>query len=126
MKLFRMAFWLGIVIYNLPSPASKSTGPESHNGSQGLAAKAASQFCPQPLEPCAKTVEALTQRGEPGGQYSSGDGVKPSQDTLAPEDRTVPWRGPDAKGLRGNDPSAGSGRTALALRSVARRYDNRL
>ena len=126
MKLFRMAFWLGIVIYNLPSPASKSTGPESHNGSQGLAAKAASQFCPQPLEPCAKTFEALTQRGEPGGQYSSGDGVKPSQDTLAPEDRTVPWRGPDAKGQRGNDPSAGSGRTALALRSVARRYDNRL
>ena len=93
MKLFRMAFWLGVVIYNLPSPASKSTGPESPNGSQGLAAKAASQFCPLPLEPCAKTVETLTKRGEPGGQNASRQAVKSSQDTLAPADRTVPWRG---------------------------------
>src|SRR5258708_5225473 len=41
MKLFRMAFWLGVVIYNLPSPASQPAAPESQlNGSQGLAAKA--------------------------------------------------------------------------------------
>ena len=93
MKLFRMAFWMSVVIYNLPSAASKFTGPGSHHGSQGSAAKAASQFCAQPLEPCAKTVEALTQRGEPGGQNSSRDAVKPSQDTLAPGDREVPWRG---------------------------------
>ena len=30
MKLFRTAFWLGVVIYNLPSPASQSAPPASH------------------------------------------------------------------------------------------------
>jgi hypothetical protein len=94
MKLFRMAFWLGVVIYNLPSSASMSTGPESQYGRQGLAAKAASsQFCLPPLDPCARTVEGLTKRDEPGGQNSSRDAVKPSQDTLTPADRAVPWRG---------------------------------
>ena len=92
MKLFRMAFWLGVVIYNLPSPASQSAAPESVEV-RGLAAKAAGQFCPQPLVACAKTVEALPKRGEPGGHNSSRDAVKPSQDTLAPADRAVPWRG---------------------------------
>jgi hypothetical protein len=94
MKLFRMAFWLGVVIYNLPSPTSQSPALESQlNGSQGLAAKAASQFCPQPLEPCANVVEALPKRGEPAKHISSRDAVKLSQDTLAPADRAVPWRG---------------------------------
>src|SRR4051812_37035838 len=42
MKLFRTAFWLGVVIYNLPSPASQPAAPASqvHDG-QRLAAKAA-------------------------------------------------------------------------------------
>ena len=86
MKLFRTAFWLGVVIYNLPSPVSQSGAP-------ALAAKAASQFCPQPLEPCANVVEALPKRGEPAKHISSRDAVKLSQDTLAPADRAVPWRG---------------------------------
>jgi hypothetical protein len=86
MKLFRMALCLGVVIYYLPSPASKPAAPESRlNGSQGLAAKAATQFCPLSREPCAKIVE--------GGHNSSRDARKPSQDTLAPADRAVPWRG---------------------------------
>ena len=94
MKLFRMAFWLGVVIYNLPSPASQPAAPVSQlNGTQGLAAKAASQLCPQPREPCARIVEPLPNRGEPGGHNSSRGAVKPSQDTLAPADRAVPWRG---------------------------------
>ena len=29
MKLFRTAFWLGVVIYNLPSPDSQPAAPES-------------------------------------------------------------------------------------------------
>jgi hypothetical protein len=29
MKLFRTAFWLGVVIYNLPSPASQPPSAES-------------------------------------------------------------------------------------------------
>ena len=101
MKLFRMAFWLGVVIYNLPSPASQPPAPEPHpNGNQGLAAKATSQ-CPQPVEACAKVVEALPKRGEPSRHRFSRDALKPSQDTLAPADRAVPWRGPAA--LRSRD-----------------------
>jgi hypothetical protein len=66
MKLFRTAFWLGVVIYNLPSPASQPAAPASqlHDG-QRLAAKAA----------------------------NSRDAVKPSQDTLTSADRGAPWRG---------------------------------
>ena len=87
MKLFRMAFWLGVVIYNLPSPGSQPATPESQiNGSQGFATKAASQLCPQSREPCAKIAE--------GRHDSSRDARKPSQDTLAPADRAVPLRGP--------------------------------
>jgi hypothetical protein len=93
MKLFRMAFWLGVVICNLPSPASRPAAPESQlNRTQGLAAKAASQFCPQPLETCAKIDAALPKRGEPRLDFSR-DAAKPCQDTLAPADRAVPWRG---------------------------------
>jgi hypothetical protein len=84
MKLFRTAFWLGVVIYNLPSPASMPAAFESKlNGSQGLAAKATSQFCPRSLEFCAKT----------GGRSSLRDTEILSQDTLVPADRAVPWRG---------------------------------
>jgi hypothetical protein len=50
MKLFRTAFWLGVVIYNLPSPASQPAAPASqlHDGQRsilrnpGLAASASS------------------------------------------------------------------------------------
>jgi hypothetical protein len=94
MKLFRTAFWLGVVIYNLPSPVSQSAAPASQlNGGQGLAAKAASQFGPKPSELCAKTVAAFSKRGEPGGHNSLRAAVKPSQDTLTPADRVVPWCG---------------------------------
>jgi hypothetical protein len=94
MKLFRMAFWLGVVICNLPSPASRPAAPESQlNRSQGLAAQAASQFCPQPLETCARIDAVLSKRGELRGPNFSRDAAKPCQDTLAPADREVPWRG---------------------------------
>ena len=90
MKLFRMAFWLGVVICNLPSPASRPAAPESQlNRSQGLAAQAASQFCPQPLETCARIDAVLSKRGELRGPNFSRDAAKPCQDTLAPADREV-------------------------------------
>jgi hypothetical protein len=93
MKLFRTAFWLGVVIYNLPSPASQPAPPESQlGGSQSLAAKAASRFCPQPRESCPKNAEALPNRGGRGGHSSSRDAAMPSHDTLTPTDRAVPWR----------------------------------
>ena len=92
MKLLKTAFWLGVVIYYLPSPAFQSSAPASHvHGGQGLATKAASKFCTQPLALCTKTVEALPKRGEPGEGNSSRNAV--SQDTLTPADRAVPWHG---------------------------------
>ena len=64
MKLFRMVFWLGVVICNLPSPVSRHAAPESQlNSSQGPTANAANQVCPQALEPRASIVAA--KRGEP-------------------------------------------------------------
>jgi hypothetical protein len=92
MKILRTAFWLGVVIYNLPSPTSQSAAPASHlHGGQRMATKAANQPCSQPPALCAKTVEALPKGGEPGGRDSLRNAV--SQDTLAPADRAVAWRG---------------------------------
>ena len=63
-----MAFWLGVVICNLPSPVSRHLAPESQlNSSQGLTAKAANKVCPQALEPRASIVAEFPKRGEPHG-----------------------------------------------------------
>jgi hypothetical protein len=106
MKLFQTAFWLSVVIYNLPSPASQPAAPESQlNDSQGLAAKAAGRFCPQPCEPCAKNIEALPERGDQVGHSSSRGAVMRSHDTLTPADRAVPWRG---RALRNQPPATRS------------------
>ena len=65
MKLFRTAFWLGVVIYNLPNSGSESAPPESQiDGGQHLVAKAG----------------------------NSRD-ARSSQDTLTAGDRAVRWRG---------------------------------
>src|SRR5262245_32425244 len=90
MKIFRTAFWLGIIIYNLPSPTSQPPAPEPQiNGSRGLAAKAASQLCSMSRESCLKNGEAIPNSGERGVHSSP-----PSHDTLTPTDRAVLWRGP--------------------------------
>ena len=110
MKLFRTAFWLGVVIYNLPSPASQPAAPESRpNGGQGLAAKAVSRLCSRPRESCSKNNEALANRGDRGGHSSSRDTAMPSQDTLTPTDRAEPWRAP---AVRNPSPAA---RTAASF-----------
>jgi hypothetical protein len=88
MKLFRTAFWLGVVIYNLPSPGSQPAVPESPLGSQGSPAH------------CAKNTDTHPKRGDPAAQSSSRKAATtPSKDTLAPADRAVPWRGPVACNL---------------------------
>jgi len=88
MKLFRTAFWLGVVIYNLPSPYSQPAAPESPLGSQGSPAH------------CAKKTDTHPKRGDPAAQSSSRKAATtPSKDTLAPADRAVPWRGPVACNL---------------------------
>ena len=88
MKLLKTAFWLGVVIYNLPSPISQSAAPTTRD--QGSATKATSH-CSQRPALCTKTIEALSDHGEPGERNSSRDAI--SQDTLTPPDRVVPWRG---------------------------------
>ena len=82
MKLFRTAFWLGVVIYNLPSPYSLPAAPELPLGSQGSPAH------------CAKKTDTHPKRGDPAAQSSSRKAATPSWDTLAPADRAVLWRGP--------------------------------
>jgi hypothetical protein len=107
--VFRAAFWLGVVLLLLPSPASRTAAPDRlPSASQGLAAKAASadtrQRCPRRLEACADGLQAiadfclnvyqfLAERGEQRGNRSSRDAVKPSQDTLTPTDLAARWRG---------------------------------
>ena len=82
MKLFRTAFWLGVVIYNLPSPDSRPAAPESLLDSQGSPAH------------CAKNADTHPERGDSVAHSSSRNAVASSQDTLAPADRAVPWQGP--------------------------------
>jgi hypothetical protein len=65
MKLFRTAFWLGVVIYYLPSPGFESAPPGSQAHGQHLSAKAA----------------------------NLRDVARSPQDTLTPGDRGVTWRG---------------------------------
>jgi len=64
MKLFRTAFWLGVVVCNLPATPKTAPSAASHD-SQQLAAKPA----------------------------SSRDAGYSSQDTLTPRDRGLPWHG---------------------------------
>jgi hypothetical protein len=80
MKLLRMVFWLGIVIYNLPNDAASNARPSQPHG-ENVAARAAGQF------------EALSKRGDLGGNASLRDVLEPSQDTLTPADRAVRWSG---------------------------------
>jgi hypothetical protein len=108
MKLFRIAFWLGVVVYNLPSPGSGPAAPESKsNGSQGVAVKAATQ-CPERLKSCAKYVEVPPKPGEPGEHSLPHDALRTSQDTLLPADRAVPWHRPAILRSRDRAPHAGT------------------
>src|SRR5262245_16186758 len=115
MKLFRTAFWLGVVIYNLPSPASQPPAFELQlNGGQGLATKAASRPCPRLRESCPKNDEAFPNRGDCGAHSSSREATMPSHDTLTPTDRAEPWRG---SALRNPSPAT---RTAESFRNCGR------
>ena len=101
MKIFRTAFWLGIVIYNLPSPASQPPAFEPQiNGSRGLAAKSASELCPQSRESCSKNADAIPNAGDRGVHSSS---PVHSHDTLTPTDRAVLWAGTGAAKCRAGD-----------------------
>ena len=75
MKLFRLVFWIGVLIYNLPTSApSPAALGSQQNRSFGLEKKAISG-------------------SEPSKYISSCSVEKPCRDTLIPADRMMPWRG---------------------------------
>jgi hypothetical protein len=107
--LFRMAFWLGLVILLLPGPLVRPGVPSpSTNGSQALAAKSTGAdrppSCPRQLDACAENLQAfvklcrdvyrfLSDRGGQSAIRSANDAANPSRDTLTPADLAAPWRG---------------------------------
>jgi len=95
-KLLKTAFWLGIVIYNLPSPPPQSAAPTPHlDGGHSVATNTAGQGCGQPPELCTKTVQAPSKHGEPRKREFWRRAL--SQDTLTPADRAVAWHGLDLR-----------------------------
>jgi hypothetical protein len=107
--LFRMVFWLGVVILLLPGPALRPGVPSpSTNGSQALVAKSSGadtlRSCPRQLDACAENLQAfiklgrdiyrfLSDRSGQTGIRSANDTANPSRDTLTPADLAAPWRG---------------------------------
>jgi hypothetical protein len=107
--LFRMAFWLGVVILLLPGTALRPGVPGPPiSGSQALAAKSAAadtnRSCPRQLDACAENLQTfvklwrdvyrlLSDRNGQRASQSASDAAKPSHDTLTPTDLAAPWRG---------------------------------
>jgi hypothetical protein len=120
--LFRMVFWLGLVLALLPSFAPSASPPATSQTefSPLEAASAATatvsdmrQFCTRQPEACSVGSQALTvfgQRAQAGarivydfiaGKIANGDGTepsakstRPSQQTLSPADLSPAWRAP--------------------------------
>jgi hypothetical protein len=100
MRLFvRTAFWLGLTIYYLPSPAEHSAPGALPNGNQRLSVESSSaksrHFSPGAYNRIGKCHQTLA-RGAEEGRRASSNIVLRSQDTLTPSDLAIPWRGPAA------------------------------
>ena len=107
--LFRMAFWLGVVILLLPGPALRSGVPfHSKNALQPAVAKPAGaatpRSCPRQLDACAENLQAFVNFGRDVYRFvadrsgatatrSANSTASPSRDTLTPTDLATPWRG---------------------------------
>src|SRR5262249_47886305 len=107
--LFRMAFWLGLVILLLPGPALRSGVPgPSTKASQPVAAKSAGaatpRSCPRQLDACAENLQAFVDFGRDVYRFRSdrsgatairpaNSTANPSRDTLTPQDLATAWRG---------------------------------
>ena len=94
MFLFRLAFWLTIVVWNLPrldppppsSNAAGSTAPEPSK-------VAASLSCAQHKPVCDPPALAITFRGKTPNNGVPGSREESSQNTLRSSDLSPPWRG---------------------------------
>jgi hypothetical protein len=127
--LLRVAFWLGVVLVLLPSGGSQPVPPSQVSAGEAFsAAKSAvsdmQHFCdrqPTVCEVGSQTAVTLGQRAQAGAKmlyeflqerFNNEDTasaqptgsvppatVRPSQQTLRPDDLAPAWRGPQ---LRGN------------------------
>jgi len=95
--LARTAFWLGVTIYYLPSPAEHLAPRALPNGigrppaeSPRAARRHASLGDDKRSRKCRQTLARDTAAG------ASRKIVQRSQDTLTPSDLAIPWRGPSA------------------------------
>jgi len=114
--LFRVAFWLGIVIVLLPSPilppASPPSAPQSAAKSAGADPR---EVCPRRLEACTEHLQAFAKLGrdfyrrlaEGGAQRGNKFGREGSSDTLTTADLKAPWRGSPARATAAQTSSTG-------------------
>jgi hypothetical protein len=128
--LLRMAFWLGVVLVLLPSAGSQPAPKSQVSAGEAFwAAKVAladmQGFCERHRDACevgSQTAATLGQRAqagakmlyeflseqfgdEPGSVRTTGSvplpAVRPSQNTLRPDDLVPAWRGPQRVGVAG-------------------------
>jgi hypothetical protein len=97
MRLFvRTAFWLGLTIYYLPSPAEHLAPGALPNGIERPSAESSSaarrHFSLGGYKRSGKCRQTLARGAE--GLRASSNIVPRSQDTLTPSDLAIPWRGP--------------------------------
>jgi Family of unknown function (DUF5330) len=125
--LLRVAFWLGVVLVLLPSGGSQPVPPSQVSAGEAFsAAKAAvsdmQHFCERQRSVCevgSQTAVTLGQRAQVGAKmlyeflqerFGNDDAantqptgsvgpatVKPSQQTLRPDDLAPAWRGPQPR-----------------------------
>lgn len=99
MRLFvRTAFWLGVTIYYLPSPAEHLAPGALPNGIARPSIEsrpARRHFSLGAYKRSGKCRETLARRAEGGLRASSNIALR-SQDTLTSSDLAIPWRGPTA------------------------------
>jgi hypothetical protein len=118
--LFRIAFWLAVVILLLPSAASPPGAPTQPHGSQRLARPALAEdmrrSCPRRLDACCDNLQAfaklcrnvhyfLSEWGAQRDPKSAGDSTTPGQQTLTSTDLLAPWRGPPPRKETGVTPA---------------------
>jgi hypothetical protein len=118
--LFRMTFWLGVVLVVLPSGGSRPASEKAQVSAADavVAAKAAvidmRQFCERQADACAASSQvavALGHRAQAGakmlyeflteqlgpGETGAVSRTKPSQQTLTQDDMAPAWRGPQPR-----------------------------
>ena len=95
--LFRLAFWLGIVVFNLPAfdPQPPASEPKKAAGAKSAKApKTSAQLsCAHNRQLCDPPARAIASLRDQPGDRPSRNPEKISQNTLKSSDLAPPWRG---------------------------------